>query len=287
MRNHLFFLSTDSHASPFDMNIALDAGFDVAIPYVSVKEEDVMGLTHDIIFSRGPKGTKHSGIFVGGSDMELVEKIVRKAGDSMFGPFTVSIFSDPKGAYTTAAALVAKTGKAAGGLSGKKIVIFGGTGPVGQVAAALCSRENADTTIVTSRDKKAGEEAAAKVSSVYGVSVKGAAAKTGEERLALIQEADIGIATVKAGIQILSLKELEKVSKPVIVADVNAVPPSGFGGLEPGDDMKQITPSVKGIGALCIGFIKYKVEVDIFKSMLENKITANFETAYESAKALA
>lgn len=287
MRNHLFFLSTDSYASPFDMNIALDAGFDVALPYVSVKEEDVEGLTHDIIFSRGPKGTKHSGIFVGGSDMALVEKIVCKACSSMFDPFTVSIFSDPKGAYTTAAALVAKTGKAAGGLSGKKVVIFGGTGPVGQVAAALCSREGADTTIVTSRDKKAGEEAASKISSVYGVSVKGAAAKTGEERLALIQDADISIATVKAGIQILSLKELEKVEKPLIVADVNAVPPSGFGGLAPGDDMKQIAPSVKGIGALCIGFIKYKVEVDIFKSMLENKITANFETAYECAKSLA
>lgn len=287
MRNHLFFLSTDSFASPFDMNIALDAGFDVALPYVSVKEEDVEGLTHDIIFSRGPKGTKHSGIFVGGSDMALVEKIVAKACSSMFDPFTVSIFSDPKGAFTTAAALVAKTGKAAGGLSGKKIVIFGGTGPVGQVAAALCSREGADTTIVTSRDRKAGEEAAAKISSVYDVSVKGAAAKTGEERLALIQEADIGIATVKAGIQILSLKELESVSKPLVVADVNAVPPSGFGGLEPGDDMKQIAPSVKGIGALCIGYIKYKVEVEIFKSMLENKITANFETAYECAKSLA
>ncbi|VAX16990.1 Methylene tetrahydromethanopterin dehydrogenase [hydrothermal vent metagenome] len=287
MRNHLFFLSTDSHASPFDMNIALDAGFDVALPYVCVKEEQVEGLTHDIIFSRGPKGTKHSAIFVGGSDMELVEKIVKRAGDSMFDPFTVSIFSDPKGAYTTAAALVAKTGKAVGGLSGKKIVIFGGTGPVGQVAAALCSKENADTTIVTSRDKKAGEEAAVRISSVYGVSIKGAAAKTGEERLALIQEADIAIATVKAGIQILSLNELGSVKNPLIVADVNAVPPSGFGGLAPGDDMKQIAPCVKGIGALCIGFIKYKVEVDIFESMLENKITANFKTAYESAKTLA
>lgn len=287
MRNHLFFLSTDLHASPFDMNIALDAGFDLALPYVSVKEEDVEGLTHDIIFSRGPKGTKHSCIFVGGSDMELVERIVRKARDSMFDPFTVSIFSDPKGAYTTAAALVAKTGKEVGGLSGKKIVVFGGTGPVGQVAAVLCSQEGAETTIVTSRDKKAGQEAAAKISSTYDVSIEGVAAKTGDERLVLIDNADIAIATVKAGIQILSLNELEKVNKPLIVADVNAVPPSGFGGLAPEDDMKQIAPFVKGIGALCIGFIKYKVEVDIFKSMLENKITVNYQTAYDCAKSLA
>ena len=32
------------HMSPFDVNMALDAGYDAAIPYTSVTVEDVTGL---------------------------------------------------------------------------------------------------------------------------------------------------------------------------------------------------------------------------------------------------
>jgi len=286
MRNHLFFFSTDKHASPFDINIALDAGFDVVIPYPGVEEADVRDLTHDIIFSRGPKGAKHSGIFVGGSDLGLVEQIVRIASESIFDPFTVSIFSDPKGAYTTAAALVAKAGQAAGGLAGKKVVVFGGTGPVGRIAAVLCAKEGAETTIVTSRTPQAGKEAAARTSRDFGVTIHGAAAQTEQERIGLIAGADIAMATVKAGVQVVSETALAGLTAPVIVADVNAVPPSGFGGLEPHDDGKEISGAVRGIGALAVGVVKYKVEVAIFQAMLDDKIIAGHDKAYEFAKTM-
>jgi hypothetical protein len=46
------------HMSPFDVNMALDAGFDAAIPYTNVTIEDVAGLVQDAIFSRGPDGVK-------------------------------------------------------------------------------------------------------------------------------------------------------------------------------------------------------------------------------------
>lgn len=287
MRNHLFFLSTDRHASPFDVNIALDSGFDVVIPYSSVKDEDVQGLTHDIIFSRGPKGAKRSGIFVGGSDMEAVERVVEAVSGAMFEPFTVSVFSDPKGAFTTAAALVAKVKKGAGGLSGKKAVIFGGTGPVGGVAAALLAGEGAQATIVTSRSREDGERAARSLSAKYGVSVSGAAASTEEERIALMDDSDIAIATVKAGVQVVGLDALKNLSAPLLIADVNAVPPSGFGGLQPGDDMSEVAPGVLGIGALAIGVVKYKVEAGIFKAMTKEKIVAGYSKAYELAQTLA
>jgi len=287
MRNHLFFFSTDAHASPFDINIALDAGFDVVIPYSSVKPEEAEALTHDIIFSRGPKGTKHSGIFVGGSNVDQSERIAAAAARSMFEPFTVSIFSDPKGAYTTAAALVAKVKKAANGLSGKKAVIFGGTGPVGSVAAVLCAREGATATIVTSRDAAAGQAAAADLSRNHGVTIHGAAAGDPQSRLELMRGADVAIATVKAGVQVVSKDLLETLDRPVIVADVNAVPPSGFGGLDPHDDAKKIAPHVHGIGALAIGVVKYKTQVELYKLMLKKKSRSGFEAAYELAQALA
>jgi Methylene-tetrahydromethanopterin dehydrogenase, N-terminal. len=36
--------------SPFDINMALDAGFDVLIPYSNVKLDSVYGLTQDATF---------------------------------------------------------------------------------------------------------------------------------------------------------------------------------------------------------------------------------------------
>jgi len=282
----LFFLSTDAHASPFDINIALDSGFDVVIPYSMVTPENAESLTHDIIFSRGPKGASRSGIFIGGSDVTLAEKIAGIVRESMFAPFTVSTFSDPKGAYTTAAALTAKTGKAAGGLKGKRAVIFGGTGPVGGLTAVLYAREGAMVTIVTSRDQAAGDRAAAELEKNYSVKVTAASASAGDERLALMKKSDIAIAAVKAGVKLTGKEALEKVESPLLIADVNATAPYGFEGLEPNGDNKLVSGSVHGIGALATGAIKHKVESGIFKSMLKQRITAGLDTAYELAKTL-
>ena len=56
-------------------------------------------------------------------------------------PFEISVFADPAGSFTTAAAMVAKVEKALaqkqGDLAGRKVVIFGGTGVVGFAAAVI------------------------------------------------------------------------------------------------------------------------------------------------------
>ena len=287
MKNHLFFFSTDPHASPFDINIALDSGFDTVIPYSSVKEEQTESLTHDIIFSRGPKGARHSAIFVGGSDVYLAGRIAAKAAASMAPPFTVPVFADPKGAFTTGAALVAKAQKAAGGLAGRKALIFGGTGPVGQVAAELIALAGGVAVIVTSRGREAARKVAGVIAQRTGGNVEGESAATEEERLALMKTADIAIATVKAGVQVLSLKGMSTLGRDIIVADVNAVPPAGIEGLEPHDDMKLIAPGVTGVGALAIGVVKYKVEAGLFRAMLEKGTGAGFKECHELAQTLA
>ena len=77
---HLF--SPLRHASPFDVNMALDAGFDHVIPYTGVELSEVAGLVQDAIFSRGPKGVKRTGVFIGGRNATLgldVLKTARKA----------------------------------------------------------------------------------------------------------------------------------------------------------------------------------------------------------------
>ena len=93
--------------SPFDVNMAADAGYQIVVPYCNVDEDSVVQLTQDAIFSRGPKGVSRTGIFIGGRDVMLAADMLDRARQAMVPPFEVSVFADPSGAYTTAAALVA------------------------------------------------------------------------------------------------------------------------------------------------------------------------------------
>src|SRR5882672_5794462 len=135
---HLF--TPMAQASPFDINMAYDAGYDGVVPYTHVEPEQVAGLTQDTIFSRGPKGAKRTGIFSGGRDNGLAADMLDAAREAMVPPFEVSVFADPSGAFTTAAAMVAAVEKHlrkahATDLKGKTVMIFGGSGPVGAAAA--------------------------------------------------------------------------------------------------------------------------------------------------------
>ena len=95
------------HMSPFDVNMALDAGFDAAIPYTNVTTEDVTGLVQDAIFSRGPEGVKRTGMFIGGKRAIEALDMMDRAKKAMVPPFEISVFADPAGSFTTAAAMVA------------------------------------------------------------------------------------------------------------------------------------------------------------------------------------
>ena len=52
--------------SPFDVNMALDAGYDAVVPYTDVTLSDVGNLVQDAIFSRPPDaGLAYAGSFCG------------------------------------------------------------------------------------------------------------------------------------------------------------------------------------------------------------------------------
>ena len=89
------------HMSPFDVNMALDAGFDAAIPYTNVTVEDVAGLVQDAIFSRGPEGVKRTGVFIGGKRAMEALDMMDRAKKAMVPPFEISVFADPAGSFTT------------------------------------------------------------------------------------------------------------------------------------------------------------------------------------------
>ena len=94
--------------SPFDVNMALDAGYDHVVPYTDVTLADVTGLVQDAIFSRPPDAGTATGVFLAGRDTVLALDMIDAARKAMVPPFEISVFADPAGSFTTAAAMVAK-----------------------------------------------------------------------------------------------------------------------------------------------------------------------------------
>ena len=67
----LHLITAAKNASPFDVNMAFDAGFDKVMPYTQVEINEVAGLVQDAIFSRSPSGVKRESLFIGGRDIDV------------------------------------------------------------------------------------------------------------------------------------------------------------------------------------------------------------------------
>src|SRR5438128_1511963 len=61
----LHFVTPLKNVSPFDVNMAADAGFDVIVPYTDVDLKEVTGLVQDAMFSRAPQDGKRTAVQIG------------------------------------------------------------------------------------------------------------------------------------------------------------------------------------------------------------------------------
>ncbi len=267
------------HNSPFDINMALDAGFDILMPYNNVKLDNVHSLIQDAIFSRGPSGVKKTAVFIGGRDMRLAMEMLKASEQAMVPPFVISVLADPSGAFTTAAALVACVEKELKAKHGKdlqdcKAVVFGGTGPVGIASGVIASLAGAKTTIIDHFSLNVAVDTAEEYNRLCDCKLDPACAATDDEKIALIEDVDIIFCTAKAGIQVLSPNVLSAAKQLKVAGDVNAVPPEGIAGIKLkdfGEPLIHATSSDQavGIGALAVGNIKYKVQQILLQYMLE------------------
>ena len=295
-RKHILHMLTPlKHMSPFDVNMALDAGFDAVVPYVGVGLDEVTGLVQDAIFSRPPDAGADTGIFIAGKDVSLALDMFDAAKKSMVPPFQVSVFADPAGSFTTAAAMVAKVEKALAKkfdriLKDTRITIFGATGVVGFCTAVIAAKEGAKVTIVGHDGKERVSKVAAEMKRRFGVEVEAADGSSEAKKTALAETAEVILTAAKAGVQVISKAQLAAAGKLLIAADVNAVPPAGVEGLgvhangDPIDGSNAI-----GIGPLAIGNVKYKVESGLFKRMIEadKTVTYDFQDAFSLAREFA
>ena len=106
-KNILHMVTPTKHISPFDANMAVDAGYDAVLTYSNVTLDDITGLVQDSIFSRPPKTGVRSAMFFGGKNASLALDMLTKAREALVPPFGMSFFADPAGSFTTAAAMVA------------------------------------------------------------------------------------------------------------------------------------------------------------------------------------
>lgn len=279
--------------SPFDVNMALDTGFEVLMPYSNVKLDSIHGLTQDAIFSRSPSGIKRTGIFIGGRDMGLAMDMINTARQAMVPPFEVSVLADPSGAFTTAAALVACVEKQLKEKHNKqlkdcKALVFGGTGPVGIATGVIASLAGAETALVDHMSIDTAEDAAKEYNRRCQSTLTGAKAGSDEEKISLITDIDIIFCTAKAGIQVLSPDVLAQAKQLKVAGDVNAVPPAGIAGIDATDSDKALDSPTGaiGIGALAIGNIKYKLQHKLLELILETDkpVYLDFRDAFSKAQ---
>jgi methylene-tetrahydromethanopterin dehydrogenase len=288
------FLDTDKHATPFDILTIIDAFPEsVVLKYEDVKVEDAEKIVYDAMFPRGLEGAKHTKIFINGRDFNRANDILEKVRKCMIPPFELAVIIDPRGAYTTAAAAVAKTLKLSlekefGGLENKVVSVLAGTGPVGQTVARLFASEKANV-ILTSRELQKASSVATKINEdMNSDQVRGVEAQASDEIGRAIENADVVLSTGASRTQLLTLNVLTKHGKKCrIVGDINAIPPLGVEGLKSEADGEEVLPNVFGIGALAIGKLKNMVEVELIKKAVEEpKGIFDYRLAYDIAKKL-
>jgi len=289
----LHMLTTAKNLSPFDVNMAMDAGWVSAIPYTNIEASEVQGLVQDAIFSRSAKNLKRTAIFVGGRDTKQAMDMLKIAKRSMVPPFEVSVFADPSGAFTTAAGMVAAVERELEKhfqttFEGKNVLALGGTGPVGQAAAVIAAKAGANVRIIGRQLEKA-QHTADLCNNEFGDGNTNITAGADAEKAEYITTADVVFATGAAGIELLSAELIANAPQLKVAADVNAVPPAGIAGIDAMSNGSPIAGSISGavgIGALAIGNVKYQAQNLLLKRMIhsEKPVYLHFEHAFEVAR---
>ncbi len=275
----LHFATPGPRVSPFDVNMAYDAGWDAVIPYAGVGPDDITAFTQDAIFSRGPRGVRRTALFLGGRDAWLAADMLEASRAAMVPPFEVSVFADPSGAYTTAAAMIAKVEHALASrfdisLSGACVLVLGATGPVGLVASALAAQAGARVQVAShagaDRAQVAVDELLLRAAGAYtGV----AWSEDPAQRASVLEGVDVVLAVARAGVQVLCERDLLAAPRLRVAADVNAVPPAGIETVGAFDDARELAlpgregRPVLGIGALAIGNVKYRTQQALLQLM--------------------
>ena len=285
MKKLLFQFDTDVYPSSFDTVVAYDGGADHVITHGGLTPNNIAALVEGTIFTRAPKDKKNTAIFIGGSDIQAGQALFQGVKKHFFPGFRVSVMLDSNGCNTTASAAVAKMGTSCS-LAGKKVVVLGGTGPVGQRAAYMFVKEGASVSI-TSRNIASAEKACQAMKDRFDVDVNPIEAARCDDRGDCIKDANIVFATGAAGIEMLRPEHWNSNPQLEVIADANATPPLGIGGTDVMD--KGIVREGKVVwGAIGFGALKLALHrACIARLFTDNEQVLDAEIIFELAKEMA
>jgi ribulose 1,5-bisphosphate synthetase/thiazole synthase len=285
MRKLLLQLDSSRLPSVFDQVVAYDAGAEVVLSYGGVTEGDVRDLIHGCIFTRGPKDLHNTAVWIGGNNMSAGEQLLAMAQDALFAPFSVSIMLDSNGSNTTAVAAVVKIEETVGDLTGKKVLILAGTGPVGQRAAGLLARDGADVTI-SSRKPEQGEKARQFISARFNVQVEAVTLNDPSKLPELLEDVEVLLNSGPAGIQMVPRSAWQQADNLQVAVDLNAVPPLGIEGVDV-NDAGQTRDGVVVYGAFGVGNFKTKLhKACVARLFTRNDLVLDAEAIAEIAREL-
>lgn len=271
MKKILIQFDTDAHASVFDRVVAVDGGADELFSYGSVNAENVTGLVHGAMFTRGPVDLKHTAIFVGGSSVEAGESLLQQVKSTFFGPMRVSVMMDSNGCNTTAAAAVVAAKKHLE-LASTQAVVLGGTGPVGLRVAQLLAAEGSQVTLVSRSLDRAAAASATIQEKIASARLQPAAASSETEVQKLCDDCQLVVAAGAAGICFLPEGSLGHLSNLRVAIDLNAVPPTGIADIGVTDKAVEKN-GILCYGALGVGGTKMKVHKQAIAGLFENNTT--------------
>ncbi len=263
-------LDSDPQPSVFDRVVAVDAGADHIFSYGNVQPDQVRGLVHGAIFTRGPADLKRTAIFIGGSDVAAGEKLLAEVRKQMLPEYglRVSVLFDANGANTTAAAAVRAAAKQVA-LNEARALVLGGTGPVGQRVALLLAREGAEVRVGSRQEARAARVCESIRDRVSGARVAPEGITGNDDLPRALAGCTVAIAAGAAGVVLLPKAARLVCPTLKVVVDLNAVPPLGIEGIEMGDKGKE-RDGVVCYGALGVGGTKMKVHKAAIARLFES-----------------
>jgi len=279
-------LDSDPQPSVFDRVVASDAGVDHLFSYGNVTLDQIEGLVHGAIFTRGPHELHRTAIFIGGSDVAIGDQMLAAVRDVFKRTgLSVSVMLDSNGSNTTAAAAVRAATRHMDVCSAQALVL-GGTGPVGQRAALLLARVGAHVRVGSrqvARAEAVCKGIKAKLPSARMEAVSTASSSDGPKA---IDGRDLVIAAGAAGAVLLPHKIRSACPDLRVAIDLNAVPPVGIEGIEVFD--KAVTrDNTVCYGAIGVGGTKMKIHRAAIAAMFErNDQVFDAEEIYDLAMSL-
>jgi len=180
---------------------------------------------------------------------------------------------------------VVKTEQALGNVKGKKALVLGGTGPVGQRVAGLLAKGGAHV-MLSSRRAEQAEKARQFVNARFNVRIGCATFADPAQLSQIIDGAEILVNAGAAGIQMVPKPAWTAQKALRVAVDLNAVPPLGIEGVDV-QDGGAVKEGVTVFGAFGVGNFKTKLhKACVARLFTRNDLVLDAETIADVAREL-